>query len=233
MTRHELKEQLQHDQFTDAVSDVVGFALSNREKLIRWAIVLAAVLVVAGGAYWFASYRRSVRQQDLAAAFAVLEAPIGQSEASGKSFPTQEAKTQASIKALSDVIAKDGGSREGLTAQYYRGTLRAQSGDSKGAETDLRAVANSNVASTPLAKIALARLLAGQNRMGEAQTLLRGLIDKPTDLVSKAQAQLLLAELVQSTNPQEAKKLLQSLRTPGQDPVITRAADQIASQLNR
>ncbi len=174
MTRHELKEQLQHDHFTDAVSDVVSYALSNRERLIRWVIAAVIVLALVGGAFWYASYRRSARQQDLQAAFDVLETPVGPSSQFAKSYSTQDAKLQASIKALSDVVAKDGGSREGLIAQYYLGTLKVQKHDTKGAESDLRAVANSSSECAPLAKLALAQLLASENRMPEAQALLRG-----------------------------------------------------------
>jgi len=230
LTRHELKESLQHDQFTDTVSKVVNYTLADRQRLIRWAVIVGAVLLIAGAAIWFSSYRSSVRRQDLEAAFAVLNAPVSATETAGKSFPTQEAKTKASMTALSDVIAKDGGTREGLIAQYYLGTLKAQNQDPKGAESDLSAVANSSSECAPLAKIALAQLYTSQNRSAEAQKLLREIVDKPTDLVSKAQAQVLLAQILQSSNPQEAKKIEQSLKTPNQSPAVTRALEQISSQ---
>ena len=231
MTRHELKEQLQHDRFTDTVSDVLGYAVSNRERLIRASIALAVILALAGGALWYSSYRNSVRQQDLAAAFTVLETPVGPANPSGsKTFPTQEAKTQASLKALQDVVSKDKGTRQGLIAQYYLGTLKAQNNDPKGAESDLRQVADSSNPCAPLAKIALAQLYSGENRIGEAQALLRELINKPTDLVSKAQAQVLLARLDETANPAEAKKILQALKAPGQDPAVARAVDQLSAQ---
>jgi len=230
LTRHELKESLQHDHFTDTVSNVVNYTLADRQRLIRWAVIVGAVLLIAGAAIWFSSYRSSVRQQDLAAAFAVLNAPVSTTETVGKSFPTQEAKTKASMKALADVITKDGGTREGLIAQYYLGTLKAQNQDPKGAESDLSAVANSSSECAPLAKIALAQLYTSQNKATEAQRLLREIVDKPTDLVSKTQAQVLLAQLLQSSNPQEAKKIVQSLKTPNQSPAVTRALEQISSQ---
>ena len=231
MTRHELKESLQHDQFTDTVSNVVNYALADRQRLIRWAVILGAVLVIAGAAIWYSSYRRSVRQQDLEAVFAVLNTPVGTTETAGKSFPTQEAKTKASIKALADVVAKDGGTREGLIAQYYLGTLKAQNNDPKGAESDLNTVANASSECAPLAKIALAQIYTSQNKTAEAQKLLREIINKPTDLVSKTQAQVLLAQLLETSNPQEAKKIVQSLRTPNQSPAVTRALGQISSQI--
>lgn len=231
MTRHELKEQLQHDHFTDAVSDVLTYAVSNRQKLLPWVIAVVVVLALIGGAFWYSSYRNSARQQDLQTAFDVLESPVGPANAYSKTYPTQDAKQQASIKALSEVVAKDGGSRQGLIAQYYLGTLKAQKNDAKGAESDLRAVADSRSECAVLAKIALAQLYAGQNRISDAQALLRSIVNKPADLVSKAQAQILLARLEETTNPQEAKKILQSLKSPTQDPAVSRAVDQLSVQL--
>jgi predicted negative regulator of RcsB-dependent stress response len=230
LTRHELKEQLQHDPLKDNVFSFLNYASAHREKLIRWSVIAGVVLILAGLALWFASYRRAMRQEDLQAAFAVLEAPVGTETSAGKSFPTQDAKAKAAQKAFADVVSKDGGTREGLIAQYYLGTLKAQNQDSIGAEADLRAVASTSNDCAPLAKIALAQLYAGQNRMADAQKLLREVVDKPTDLVSKAQAELLLAQFLQSTNPKEAQKIVQSLKAPDQRPAITRAADQLASQ---
>lgn len=232
MTRHELKEQLQHDHFTDTVSGAVIYARSHRESVIRWSIGIGIALIIAGLAFWYAAYRNSLRQQDLDGAFAVLEAPVGGPSQLGKSFPTQDAKTKASVKVLQEVIAKDGGTRQGLIAQYYLGTVKAAQQDTKGAEADLEAVANSSSECAPLAKIALAQIYAGENQLAQAQAMLRDIVNKPTDLVSKAQAEILLAHLDETSNPQEAKKLLQSLRAET-DPAVTRAVQQISSQLNK
>ncbi len=233
MTRHELKEQLQHDQFTDAVSKIVTYATENRERVFRLLVALAIVLAVAGGLFWYFSSRSAARERDLQAAFQVLEAPVGPPNDYAKTFPTQQAKTQASIKALSNVVAKDGGSRQGLIAQYYLGTLKAQQGDTKGAEADLTNVADSGSEVKSLAKIALAQVYVGEQKTTEAQKLLQSMIDKPTDLVSKAQAQILLAHLDETISPQEAKVLLQSLKTPGQRPAVDRAVSALQAQISK
>ena len=233
MTRHELKEQLQHDHFTDAVSEAVTYALSNRKILIRWIIVAVLVLGLAGGALWFAAYNRSIRQQALAAALQVVDTPVGASSQAPNSYPTQEAKQQAEIKVLSDMVAKYGGTREGLIAQYYLGTVKVERKDPKGAESDLRRVADAKSEFAPLAKIALAQLYAGENRVPEARALLQSIANKPSDLVSKAQADILLAQLDLTTNPQQAKKILQSLKTPTQRPAVSRAVDQLSAQLTK
>lgn len=233
MTRHELKEQLQHDHFTDAVSDVLSYASSHREWLIRWIAIAVVALILAGGALWFTSYRRSVRQQALAAALTVVETPVGRSPQSPNAYPTQDVKQQAEIKVLTELVSKYGGTREALIAQYYLGTVKVERKDSKGAESDLRHVADSASDFSSLAKIALAQLYAGENRIPEAQSLLRSIASKPSDLVSKAQADILLAQLDVTTNPQEAKRIVQSLRGPNQPPAVSRAADQISGQLTR
>lgn len=230
MTRHELKEQLQHDQFTDAASRTFEYISENRRQFTRWVIVAVVIAAIAGGWIWYASYRRAVRQQDLQAAFEVLDAQVGPSNQFIKTFPSQDAKMQASMKALRDVVAKDGGSKEGLMAQYYLGTLKAQNGDTKGAESDLKPVADSGSEAAPLAKIALAQVYAGDGKSSEAQALLKSLVNKPTDLVSKNQAEILLARLDQTINPQQAKSILQSLKKPNQDPVVSRAVGEMSGQ---
>jgi predicted negative regulator of RcsB-dependent stress response len=233
LTRHELKEQLQHDRFTDTVSEAVSYAASHRESLIRWSIIAGAALVLIGVIFWYRSYQDSIRQQDLEAAFRVLDTPVGAATGTPKSFATEDQKRQESIKTLSGVIAKDDNSRQGLIARYYLGTLKAQKGDSKGAEADLRAVADSSNEVAPLAKLALAQLLAGENRRGEARTLLTGMVNKPSRLVSKEQAQIMLAQLEAKSNPQSAKAILNSLKAPQERPAVGRAVDQLSQQIGK
>jgi predicted negative regulator of RcsB-dependent stress response len=235
LTRHELKEQLQHDQFTDAVSRTLDYVTENRERVTRWVIVAVVLLAIAGGWFWYSRHERSVRQQDIQAAFAVLDAQVGpaNNQFAGKTFPTQEAKTQAAMKALARVVAKDSGSREGFIAQYYLGTLKASQNDNGGAEADLKAAASSKTEIAPLAKIALARLYANENKTPEAQELLRSIVNHPTDLVSKAQAQILLAQLDEKANPQQAKNILKSLQTPNQSPTVSRAVNDLLNQASK
>jgi len=232
LTRHELKEQLQHDQFTDAVSGALQYATSHRQNVIRWAVILGAILLLAGGGYWYYSHQKSLRQQDLGAALSVVDTTVGPANDYGKTFPTEEAKRKAALQALSGVVIKYPGSREGLIAQYYRGTLQAQGGDTKAAESDLRSVASSDNEVAPLARIALAQVYLGEKKTAEAQALLRAIINSPTSLVSKAQAQILLAQADESVNPAESKNILKSIDKSDQGrPAVSRATDQLSSQL--
>ncbi len=228
MTRHELRESVQHDQFTDIFSTVLNYSVQNRQKLIRFALIGVVVLLLVGAGFWYSSYKTSLRQQDLQAAFDVYETPVGAAAPDTKSFPDETAKRQASIKAFSNVVSKDGDTREGFIAQYYRGTLSASQGDSKTAEADLKNVADSSSQFAVLAKIALSQLYVGQNKTAEAQAVLSKVVDKPNSLVSKAQADLMMAQLERTTNPQAASKILQSLKSD-KNPAVARAVEQLSA----
>jgi len=229
LTRHELKDQLQHDQFTDAVSGVVSYASSHRQNVIRISVAAVVILVLVLGIRWYLSDQAEKRQAELGAAMSIMEAQPGEGS---QTYPTEDAKKAAFVKALDVFISKYQGTSEGLMAQYFRGTSRAEKGDVAGAESDLQVVAKASSSVTPLAKIALVNLYIGDKKGVEAQTLLQELIKDPSPLVSKAQAQILAAQINEITNPQAAKDALKSIdATESQRPIIKRAVEQLNSQL--
>jgi len=235
LTRHELKEQLQHDQFTDAVSGAVSYATSHRQSLIRGGIAAAVVAVIAGGVWWYMASQASQRRQELDADMSILEAQIGPASSEGvKTYPTEDAKRDAWLKALSAFVGKYGGTPEGYIAQYYRGTERAKKDDPAGGESDLKVVADSSSTIAPLAKIALANLYLGEKKNIEAQTLLQALAKESSPLVSKAQAQILQAQLNEASNPQAAKDVLKSLTADDQKrEAVKRAAEAINAEISK
>jgi len=236
LTRHELKEQLQHDQFTDAVSGAVSYATSHRQSLIRYGIGAALVALIAGGVWWYMSSQANLRRQELGSAMSILDAQVGppNSDSSIKTYPTEDAKKEAWTKALSAYISKFGGTSEGYIAQYYRGAERAKKDDQSGAESDLKVVADSGSEIAPLAKIALANLYLGEKKNVEAQTLLQTLTKDSSPLVSKAQAQILQAQLNQNANPQAAKDILKALDPADKKrDAVGRAAEALSSELSK
>lgn len=230
MTRHELKE-LEHDQFAVKVGSVVEYTKTHRQLVLRWAIIgLVAIAAIVGGV-WFASYKRSERQADLRAAYEVAEASIGEKNSPFvKSFPTQEAKDQAVLKAMGEVASKHSGSEEGYIAEYCIGSLKASRGDLAAATQNFKDVADSSAAVAVYAKLALAQIYMGQGKRAESEALLRGLMEKPNGLVSKEQAEVLLAQLLAKTDPATSKKLLDSVdykKMLKDRPAVARAMDEV------
>jgi predicted negative regulator of RcsB-dependent stress response len=220
LTRKELKT----DKFALEVGHGVEYVTEHKQQVIRYGAIAAGVVVIALAAYGFLSYRAGMRDDALRVALQNQDAAVGaQSEEGRPSFPTQEAKDAAIKKSLTDVAEKYPGSEEGEIARYYLGTMAADKGDLATAEKSLRSVADhasKNYAS--LAKLALASVLQAENKTSEGEQLLRSLVANPTDFVSKDQATIALARYITPTNPAEARKLLEPLRT--ERSAVSRAA---------
>ena len=209
------RKELKTDKFVAEVSETVEFFQEHRRQIIRYGSIVLAVLVLLAAGMWYRRHQRAVRQEALNAALAIYNAPVGQT---GNPFlpgyPSEEEKNKAALKAFSDLVARYSGSDEALIATYYLGTMAADRGDLAEAEKRLRQVAESRHPQyASLAKVALADIYRALGKIAEGEKLLRSLIEKPTDFVSREHATILLAELIKDSRPEEARKLLEPLRT--------------------
>jgi lipopolysaccharide biosynthesis regulator YciM len=139
------------------------------------------------------------------------------------SFPSQEAKDSAALKAFGDLAAASPGTPEGQIAEYYLGSIAADQGKLAEAETHFRTVAqkaDANYAS--LAKLALVSIYFADGRNDDGDKILRDLMAHPTLFVSKDEAAITLARQLIRRNPPEARKLLEPIRG-GKGPVATMA----------
>lgn len=210
ITRKELKQ----DKFALEVGQTVEFLSEHRQQSLRYgAAGLIAILLIAGFFVWRAR-QRSAREAAMVAALDIRRAPVGppQGDAQMRIFATEEDKAKAQIAAFGSVAAKYSGTTEGIIAQYYVGTLAAGQGNTKGAESAFKEVIDSGDANyASLAKLSLADVYQGEGRAADAENLLRSLVDKPTDFVSKEQATISLARCIGASRPKEARKLLEPL----------------------
>lgn len=236
MTRHELKE-LQQDQFATQVGGAIEYASSHWSVVIRWAAAAVAVVALAWGGAWYYNHQKAERQAALRDAFDVAEASVGPiPNPYTKNFPTNEAKQEASLKAFTKVATEYSGSKEGYLALYYVALLRNDKGDTGGATQNLRQVADCGYSVAALAKVSLSNLLAGQGKYGEAEQILTSMVNKPTDLVSKQHAQVLLARVMGKHDPAAARKLLDSIQGATADrehPAVTRAIQMVHEELSQ
>ena len=223
LTRKELKS----DKFALEVEHIVETVSEHRDVVMRYGAIALAVVAIALGTYYYRGHQRDVREQKLHVALRIQDANIGAPQVPGNesmlSFPTAAAKQAALVKAFSDLAKNDSGTEEGTIAEYYLGTNAADRGESSNAEKYLQNVADSGYANyASVAKLALAQIYASHGKLADAEKLIRSVIDKPTDFVSKDGATIALAELIAPTRPEEARKLLEPLRSSRS--AISRAA---------
>jgi TolA-binding protein len=225
-TRHQLKE----DKFAETAKDAAEWATGHR-KLVVWLLGLFVLAVLAGAG--IATWRSRQMEQgndELAAAMRVLNAPLSGQATPGEdalSFNTTAERGKAAEKKFKEIEDKYSLVPPGKIARYLRGVALLQAGDSAGAEQEIRKAADSGDRDlAAVAKMALASIYRNSNRPADAAKIYRELEDHPAASVSKTTAQLALAEMYETTDPQQAKALYQQVQKENPNT----AAGQVAGQ---
>jgi tetratricopeptide (TPR) repeat protein len=226
-TRHALKQ----DRFITATTSGLDWVGQNRASVVRWSVGAVVVLAVAitGVVLW--QQRSTAADQLLGQGLTIYESPItapDQPAVPGETtYPTAKARAQAAYPIFSQAASAYGWLHAGRMARYFAGLTALDMGNTPEAEADLSKVAgsgDSNLAAT--AKVALANLYAQNGRTSQAVEEFRSLIAHPTTTVPKASAQLMLAQLYETTQPEEARRIYAQIKDQDKDS----EAAQIATQ---
>jgi predicted negative regulator of RcsB-dependent stress response len=231
ITRKELKT----DKFALEVEQTFTFFEEHRKETVRYGAIVAALVLLGVGFFVYRNHQHALRQQELAAAIQVQEAPVG---SPNPNFPivfsTQAEKDKAALKAFAGLATKYSGTEEGIIAENYLGAIATDQGRFDEAERRFKSVASSgNKRLASLAKLSLAQLYFVQGRHKEGEVLLRDLIANPTEFVSREQATIALARALSRSNLVEARKLVEPLRTSPNSVVSVEALNlyqELASQ---
>jgi hypothetical protein len=220
VSTHLSRKELKQDKFAVEVEHTVDFFAAHRKEIQKYGIAAAVLIVIVGGGLYARNMVSSARQKALGDAISVAAAPITQmpNPNGAISFQSEAAKRDAAAKAFSKVAADYKGDDEGYIAEYFLASQDADAeklDDARRKYQDVADHAPANYAS--LAKFALAQIDFAQNRGAEAETLLKDLMDHPTDMVSKNQATVTLAKGIAASKPEEARKLLSPLASAKSD----------------
>jgi predicted negative regulator of RcsB-dependent stress response len=219
------RKQLKTDPFRTEVQHTLEYVTEHKSQAVRYGSIALVVVVFIGGWYFYSQHEHTVRQEKMAEVFRISNANVGPAQnAFELSYATPDAKDAALVKALSDLSLQFHGTEEGTAGEYMLAAHAADKGNAAEAERRLRDVVdNGKGPYTSMARVQLARIYGSQEKIADAKNLLQPLIDKPTMFVSKEQAELALAKIIGPTEPDQARKILMSLRTSDR-PVISQAA---------
>ena len=212
ITRHDLKT----DKFVEEVAHSVEYLEGHRSQVVRYGAIGLAVLVAAGGIWWFMQNRKAERQTALYEAIETYNTRVstGTVPEGMKVFRTETERTTAIVKDLGAMVQKFSGSDEASVATYLLGVNAADQGNIADASRYLKQAAEGgNADYASLAKLSLADIYFAEGKAAEAEKLAREIVASPTTLVSKDQASLALARIIAKTKPDEARKLLEPMRT--------------------
>jgi predicted negative regulator of RcsB-dependent stress response len=225
------RKELKSDPFATEVQHSLEYVTDHRSQVIRYGSIAVGIVVLAVAWFLYSQHQHTVRQDKMADVFRISDATVGESaNPFSLSFPTDQAKDQALVKALTD-LAQYSGSDEGTVAQFMLAAHAADKGNAQEAERRLRNVVdNGKGPYVSLAAVQLARIYGSQGKIADARALLQPIMDKPTVFVSKEEAELVLAKILGPTKPDEARKILDRLRGD-QRPAISQTAVAEAGEL--
>ncbi|PWT99774.1 MAG: hypothetical protein C5B51_26510 [Terriglobia bacterium] len=214
ITRKELKT----DKFALEVEHGLTFFEQHQKEITRYGGIVLVVAAVVFGIRLYLGHQHTVRETALAKAILVQETGVGPAvQGASATFPTQQVKEEAAVKAFSDVKKSYAGHDEGEIAEYYLGAIRADQGNLGEAEKSFQEVAQKGDEKyASLAKLSLGQVYFAEGKPDQAEKILRELIAHPTIFVSAEQAQIALARGLLPSKPAESRKILDGLRNrPG------------------
>ncbi|HYG99721.1 MAG TPA: tetratricopeptide repeat protein [Terriglobales bacterium] len=211
------RQQLKHDKFAETAADTYSWAVEHRNKIVYGGIIAGVVLLVVLGSLAFMNRRERQASSALSKAMEIYDAPLrqtGMPEQPGLvTFTSSAERAKAAHAEFAKIADQYSWVNSGKIARYFSGLTAKDMGDVAGAEKDLKQVADSGKQDlASLAKLALAGVYRDANKESQAIELYKQLVDRPTQAVSKSMAQLQLAELYQTKQPQEAAKLYEQIR---------------------
>lgn len=232
MAKQLTRKELKTDKFVLEFEHGVELFTTHRQQITRWGSIAAGVAVVVVAIMLYRGHQHNVRQEALHSAMEIQNAAIGpSSNPLVLSFPNAAERDKAVQKAFGDLAAKYPGTDEGAVAEFFLGTNAADNGKLSDAEKYFKAAVDSGSGPyASVAKLSLAQIYASEGKLADGEKLLQSVIDHPTVLVSKDEATIVLAQMMESSNPQKARKLLEPLRT-SRRPNVSKAAIDAVGQL--
>jgi predicted negative regulator of RcsB-dependent stress response len=209
------RKNLKTDKFAQEVSHTFDFLSDHKTETIRYGSIGLAVILVLVGIYFYRGHAQSLREQALAQAIRVDDATVGTTVSQANlHYNSEEEKAKARAKAFGDMAAKYRGTQEGSIAGLTLAADAADAGKLDEAEKRYKDIADSAPkVYAALAKLSLAQVYAAEGKVADGEKVLRDLIAHPTLMVSKEQATVALGRLLVKSNPVEARKILEPLRT--------------------
>jgi hypothetical protein len=220
LTRKELKT----DKFAVEVGQTLEFIEEHRKPATIIGIAVVVVALVSFGYYMYSQHKHSERQAALREALRTFEAEVGPVQNPFVlTIETQEEKDESIQKLFGGIVDDYPGSDEAAISKFYLGLTSNRQGNTAEAEKYFQeTIEGGNDAYASQASFSLAQLYAGQGKTAEAKELLQGLMESPSVFVSKEQATIAYARLIGPDDPDEARKLLEPLRT--ERSAVSRAA---------
>jgi len=231
LAQHITRKELKKDEIRETLTHGAEAVASHQQQIwVYGGIVLLVVLAVLGWRY----YTQTQTSRAAGAFGDAMKVYSARIRAVGEAAPPDEItyvdeknKYSDAEKKFADVAARYPRTRPGQMALYYAGMSLAQIDRNDEATKDLLSVASgSDEGLAALARFQLAQLDDKTGKGTQAVQLYQQLVDKPNIFVPKAVVLLSLGDHYSTTDPAQAGKYYQQVKTEFPDTQAAQQADQ-------
>lgn len=231
MAQHISRKELKKDEVRETFVHA-GEAVRSHQQLVSYVVAIAAIVALAVFGWRYYTEKQTVKASSaLADAMKVYQARIraaGEAQNLNElSYVSSSNKFQDALKKFTDVASAYPRTRPGQLARYYEALCLEQLNRNDDAQKLLRDLERS---STPdfaaMARFEVAQLDEKTGKGDEAVKLYQQLIANPAVLVPKPLVMLALADHYLKTNPAEAAKLYNQIKSDYPDTAASQQADQ-------
>lgn len=233
MPQHISRKELKTDQVQEALWHSSEAVLTHKKALISTAIVVAVIIGAIFG-WRFYTQRQSLKASaEFGAAMQVFQAPVvtpgTPPPPNMLSYSNSSKKYQDALTKFEAVVKRYPRTHAGQLSRYYAGLCFEKLGKDTEAVHWLAELQNSaNPDFAALARFELAQMYDREGKSSQAVLLYNELMANPSVLVPKPVVMLALAEHYGQSDPIQAAKLYNQIKTEYPD---TGAADQAGQQL--
>ena len=194
------------------------WTVEHKNKIIAASVVLVVLVAAILGGWYYLQQQDDKASVDFGKAVETLDTPVRPAGMPAQpdypSFASSKERATEARKQFQAIVDKYPHTRAADYAHYFMGVTSATIGDYPGAERELKTVAAyHNEDLSALAKLALASVYRNTNRVNEATGVYKQLIAKPARTVSKATAEVELAETYQAAGmTADAKKQYEQIQ---------------------
>lgn len=228
---HISRKELKKDEFRETVAHSAQALLTHRRTV--WIAGLVVVLLLAAIFGWrFYSERQTVKasaalEQAMEHFNARIRA-VGEPQAQDEiSYVDEKNKYQDAANKFTEVVQQYGRTRPGQIARYYAGLSYLRLGQYEQAERWFRETERTGDEElAALARFQLAQLYERTGKPEAVARLYQVLVERPTTLVPKPVVLLALAEHHARSNPAEARRIYEQVRTEFPDTAAAQLAEQ-------
>ncbi|MGB6432188.1 MAG: tetratricopeptide repeat protein [Candidatus Acidiferrales bacterium] len=231
------RKELKRDEFRDGI--VHGAEAVATHQKTAWTVGSIVLLIALGIFGWrFYTQRQTVKAEaSLGDALKTYEAPIAtpsEPATPGElTYGDEKTRDTDAERKFADVAARYPRTHPGEVARYYDALCLEALGSNDQAEKNLKAVAGgSDPDFAALARFQLAQFYDKNGRGPEAVALYQLLEDKPSVLVPKAMVLLSLADHYAQSDPAQAAKLYNQIKTDYSGTPVADQADERLELLN-